>query len=492
MANFGEIGKTGLLVWDGQVQADFLRQLRGKEAYKVYNEMRLNSPIVGALLAAIEQSVRGAQWNYVSDQGEGDARVELLNRARDNMSISWNDHISEALTMLPFGFALFEIVYERGEDGGILWRKFAPRGQDTVDRWVMDANGGLLGMVQRAAPDYKEVEIPIEKLLLYRTRVERGNPEGRSILRNAYTSYYYLTNIQQVEGIGIERDLAGIPVITLPEGANGDETDTTSEAYKAAKIVRNIRRDQAEGLVLPFGMTFELASTGGSRQFDTNAIVARYESRILMSTLTQFLMLGQDKVGTQALSQDQTEFFTKAANHIADILAEAHTKFAMPRLLALNGMEAEGIRLEHTPVGDVDTVQLMDALMKASDKITWTSQDEVWLRDVLRLPEMTPEDIEAEREKKKQEQQEMFQRQAQARGGAFGGPPHPAGKGEKEDQPTDREDNAYTVYAMDEDPSAPEEFNQWQRRAKRVWFSFLQGQQERAERAAKKTRGVLQ
>jgi hypothetical protein len=396
------------------------------------------------------------------------------------MSISFNDHISEVLTMLPFGFSLFEIVYKQ-EGSDVLWHKFSMRGQDTVDGWEMTENGSLVGVWQRAAPYYKKVFIPIEKLLLYRTRVERNNPEGRSILRNAYTSYYYATNIQQIEGIGLERDLAGLPVVTLPEGAKVDENDPNSDAAKAAKIVRNIRRDTQEGVVLPFGMTLELLSSGGARQFDTNAIIARYESRMLMSTLTQFLLLGQQVVGTQALSEDQTDFFTTSVNHAADIIAETHTKFALPRLLALNGMEPEGLKLEHTPVGDVELSEVADFLQKVGNKVTWTAQDEVWLRGLARLPEMEAEEIEAERKKQQEEQQALFEEQA-----GLAQAQQKNATPESKDKPEEKQGKS----ADDFEAETLEELTAWERRAKRAWFSFLEGQKGRTVKAAKNTKAM--
>lgn len=54
-------------------------------------------------------------------------------------------------------------------------------------------------------------------------------------------------------------------------------------------IVRNIRRDETEGVVLPAGYKLELLSSGGTRQFDTNAIVNRYDTRIAMTVLADFI-----------------------------------------------------------------------------------------------------------------------------------------------------------------------------------------------------------
>ena len=399
--NNKEIGFSGLAEWSGMIAEDFIRELRGKQGYKRFNEMRLNSPIVGALLYAIEQSIRSLSWNYSSSEGEDDPRIEFLQDALSGMSSNWNDHISEALSMLPFGYAPFEIVYER-KNGKLVWRKFAFRSQDTVHRWLFDDNGGLEGFEQRAMPSLYPVTIPIEKLVLYRTRVEKNNPEGRSLLRTAWIPYYYVKNIQQIEAIGVERDLAGLPMIKLPEGADTSE-GSNSDAGKAKQLVRNVRNDEQAGIVVPAGWEFSLVSTGGTRSFDTDKIIRRYESRILMSALAQFLILGQDSVGTQALSSDLTDFWALSVNAIADAIADAHTKYAAHKLLRLNGMEAEGISMQHSPAGDYNLSEIGSFLQQAGNKITWMAADEQWLRGLARLPEVDLDILEEERERIREE-----------------------------------------------------------------------------------------
>src|SRR3990167_2944882 len=399
-----EIGSTGLQQFSGFVNQDFLREWQGIRAYKNANEMRLNSPVIAALLNAIEQSVRSVDWQWTSEAGEDDPRLELIQDSLDGMSHSWNDHIIEALTFLPFGFSIFEIVYRR-EGGRVLWRKFAIRGQDTVQKWDIQDDGGIAGFHQQTLNSYATVYIPIERMILYRARVERNNPEGRSILRPAYIPYYYAKNIAQIEAIGVERDLAGLPMIKLPSGADPGGTDTTT----AEELVRRIRNDEQAGLVLPTGWEFELVTTGGTRLFDTDKIIARYEKRMLMSALAQFLILGMDQIGSLALSKDQTDFFNMSVNTTADIIAETFTKFVIPRLLLLNGMDPNGMKLEHSPAGDVDKDVLTKALAASTQHITWTVEDEVWLRHVLGLPEKEAEELEAEREAKHQRDIEKAQ-----------------------------------------------------------------------------------
>ena len=66
----------------------------------------------------------------------------------------------------------------------------------------------------------------------------------------------------------------------------------------------------------------ELLSTGGTRQFDTNAIINRYDTKIAQTVLADFIMLGHEKTGSFALSSDKTELFSVALGAFLDIICE--------------------------------------------------------------------------------------------------------------------------------------------------------------------------
>lgn len=426
-----DIGHSGLETRFGRPNDDFLLEWRGREKVKRIDEMVKNSPVIGALRLAIEMPIRNIDWQFTSEEGPDDPRLELLTAARKNLSHSWNDHVTAALLFPFYGWSMFTITYER-VGGQVLWRKFKELGQDTVHEWAWDEDGGLAGLKQLPwlAPEL----IPIERMILYRFRYNRNNPEGESILRPAWIPYYYVKNLQQVEGIGIERNLNGLPVITPPMGA--DMTETTSETSdwgKATAIVRNIRNDEQAGVVLPpptgegehYKWNLALLSGGGmSKVIDTDIPINRYEKRILMSALAQFLILGQDKVGALSLSVDQTSFFGTALNATADIIAETFTKFAIPRLMRLNGLEAEGLRLEHSKAGDLDLATLADVLQKLSPNITWTVDDEIWLRSILVMPEKSAEELEEERAAEQERQAALLP------AGPTGFPARPGDRGE--------------------------------------------------------------
>ena len=74
------------------------------------------------------------------------------------------------------------------------WAKWAPRAQESLNEWIYDEETDtLIGMSQIPAPDYQERRIPLSKALHFVTTSSKGNPEGRSPLRNARRSCYMKT-----------------------------------------------------------------------------------------------------------------------------------------------------------------------------------------------------------------------------------------------------------------------------------------------------------
>jgi len=165
-----ELGYTGLDYYGGKVHEEFLVDLKGTKARKVYNEMASNDPVIGAMLYAVSMLVRQVEWSVMpaSDSPEDVAAQEFIESCMDDMSHSWEDMIVEILSMLPYGWHVGEIVYKKRDDGLIGWRKIATRGQNTLEEWLFDENGGISGMVQSGPPSYKRVTIPMEKMLLFR------------------------------------------------------------------------------------------------------------------------------------------------------------------------------------------------------------------------------------------------------------------------------------------------------------------------------------
>lgn len=415
---FDELGKLGQFRWSGGdggsvFYEEFLKELRGRRGVEVFKEMSENDDIVGAILFAVETLMRQVKWN-VREAGNNKDDIkaaEFVYSCMYDMDETWSEFISEVLSFLTFGWSYHEIVYKRRmgmtkkartrskySDGLIGWRKLPIRSQDTLWEWRYDDNDNLLGLTQCAPPSYTRVFIPIDKALHFRTKSRKGNPEGRSVLRNAYRSWYFKRRIQEIEGIGIERDLAGLPVLTAPEGTEIWEEEFKEERARAERIVKSVRRDEREGIVLANGWEFKLLSTGGRRQFDTNAIIERYDNRMAMTVLADFVLLGHENVGSFALSSDKTELFGAALGTFLDLICEVFNNQAIPRLIDINGEAFKGItgypELIH---GDIETQDLdkLGSFVKDMVGIGAITPDES-MEDYLRMTADLPErDFEA-------------------------------------------------------------------------------------------------
>ena len=421
--DFMEIGSSGLVQYGGRVEEDFLRQLQGKRGYAIYREMSENHPVIGGILQAVEMLFRSVDWSVEPSDPNNQAAIdqaEFVAGCMNDMSVTWEDTISNVLSMLTYGFSFNEIVYKRRQgptddgngsrysDGAIGWRKLPARSQDTVYEWKFDANGGIEGLTQmNPIAGTGPVFIPIEKALLFRTTTKLNNPRGRSVLRSAYTSWYYQKRIQTIEAIGIERDLCGMAVAYVPPQLLSDNaTAQESAALNEIKtIVRNIRRDEQEGLVFPLAYDpetkqkaydIQLLSSGGRRQFDTNAIINRYDQRIAMSILADFILLGHEKIGTQALSVSKIELFMDTIEAWLAGISDVFNNYAIPRLLRLNGVADDLFpSLAYSAPRDPDLGVLGDYVSKLTSSGALLPDDGLsdYLRDLAGLPAEVSEEV---------------------------------------------------------------------------------------------------
>jgi hypothetical protein len=350
--DLSEYGRTGIKRFTGRIYEEFLTNLRGLAGVKAYREMMDNDDIVGASLNAIERLISQSSWNIepASDDAADKKSAEFLEQCKGDMEHSWSEFIIEAASCLPYGWSLCEEVYKlrKGQnsdgrlnskynDGAFGWRKFSRRMQSTMYMWDFDESGDIKGMVQNPPPDYAYRYVPLDKAILFRTKIEGNNPEGRSILRNAYKPYYFKKSLQIIEAIGIERDLVGIPVLKPPENWNIKDPTNKGLLTFAEKLLANIRQDEQAGVFLPPGWELSLLNMGSSRrQFDMDKVVNRYDKRIAITMLAQFIMLGMDRVGSFALSSDQNDLFKLAVQSYINRIADTINTFSVPRLFRLN------------------------------------------------------------------------------------------------------------------------------------------------------------
>jgi hypothetical protein len=415
MSDFSEIGTSGLSFYGDFLLEDSYQALFNEGKAKVYREMSTEDPLVSAALYAINTYLKDVSWDVkaASENREDEDAAEFLRSVMHDMSFSWGETVSENLSMLEYGWAFHEIIYKRRlgdnkdpsknsryEDGRIGWRKIPLRSQESLAGWVFDDAGGIQGMKQYSQ-GYKSVVIPIEKALLFRINTRKNNPEGVSILRGSVRAWHLKRNVELMEGIGLERDLAGFPVYDVPPdilSANPSPEELNMRNH-VVETLKNVRANKAAYLLNPAVFDansnklydFRLVTSGGRRQFDTSAIIARYNVQILMTMLADIIFLGHGDTGSYALGETKAEMLTRSLNHYTRTIAGTYNRFAVPRLFRLNGMRLATLP-EITP-SQIETIDL-DKLGSFVQQAGLVMDDD--LENALRQKAKLPEKMEEE------------------------------------------------------------------------------------------------
>ena len=144
--------------------------------------------------------------------------------------------------------------------------------------------------------------------------------------------------------------MVGTPVVSIPPiymspDANAEQK-SIYEYYK--NLVRNLERNEQSGIVLPLAydpesrqplFKFELLSVASGRQYDTSAIINRYDYKILTALFADFLKLGQEQVGSFALAGSKTSIMAMAIESRLREIADTLNNDLVPQTFALNGWD---------------------------------------------------------------------------------------------------------------------------------------------------------
>lgn len=208
----------------------------------------------------------------------------------------------------------------------------------------------------------------------------------------------FKSRIQEIEGIGIERNLAGFPVLYTPPNMNlwdPDDKESQEALSWARDIVTGIKQDSEMGIVLPGGedgWKLELLHGNTGKAIDTNAVIERYDKRIATTVLADFVMLGQQSVGSFALASSKTKIFALAVGTYLDVICDVFNSQGIPRLIDLNGKAFSQItdypHMAHGDIEDKDLAVFGEFLQRvsASGILQPDEQIEDYVRRVAGLP----------------------------------------------------------------------------------------------------------
>ena len=353
----GSVGFTGLSGWGASTGLydmilENVERLRGPLAIQIWARMR-NHSRVAAVLRSVELPIRRATWTIEPPEEPKKVEIERakkMSRAYfQQMDTPWDDVVSAAALMLPFGFSLLENTVRVDQQRDWVPRTMELRQQHSIhDARIVDnqpvafrqyTNGGVRTIDRRFCS-------------LFTNGVLNGW-SGESILRPAYPSWFMSDMLMRILGIAHERWSAGLPVIEVPDNADEDEIE------RVEQDMEELGADERSYFRLTTGYILKMMD-GMRRPMDPLAAIQYFDDETARSALAQHLTLGGSSSGSRALGVAFLNSFIESLQAYADHIADVLSRDSLTILCVSNWGDTDRNRQYRVRVSDVHGSLLRD------------------------------------------------------------------------------------------------------------------------------------
>lgn len=369
----GESGYIGLNIYSGVSNNELKKELNFPNSIKTFKEMSYHSA-VNSSITLFDSIISKATWSFKAprDASEEEKRqCKLVESMMQDMEHSWAEFIRDVLSMNIYGFSVHEKVYRKRykangsmfNDGVIGWKKLPIRSQETIQEFKFSADGNdITGVTQNisgvtdvynrySSRVTTEITLPRSKFLLFRAGKHRGDPFGVSPLRDAYLAWRFLTALEDLEAVGVSKDLNGLPVLMLPPQYLSADATPEQKAIKTyyENAMKNLQMNQQSAMILPNAFdpeskkplfSLELLSVDGKKAFDISKIKEYYRNLIYTSLFSDILQMGQSATGSFALGSIKNSLSGAAAEGMIKVICEVLNQDLIRQTYEINGWDA--------------------------------------------------------------------------------------------------------------------------------------------------------
>jgi hypothetical protein len=242
-------------------------------------------------------------------------------------------------------------------------------------------------MIQRSPQTLVDISIPRSRCVYVVDDLLSDSPEGKGVLRHMVPLGEMMERYVQLEGLGYDMDLRGIPIGYMPKGdlARAVEAGkmTVAEKTAAENGFKDFLQDRVRNRKLALALdstpyssqddrqtpssvrkwAVEILRADAGAQPDLYRSIARLNWEMAILIGVQHLLLGFER-GTQALSESMSDNMFLAVNSTLAALVEQYQADLVRGALAkLNGWtEEETPRITCTPVRREDAAGLAKIL----------------------------------------------------------------------------------------------------------------------------------
>lgn len=367
----GELGSLGIRHFGGVTQDELKAELNWPRSINTFRDMSYHSA-VNAPLTLFENIISKATWTYkppADATEEEKEQAKIINQMMQDMEQPWSEFIRDVLSSNVFGFSVHEKVFRKRlksngslyDDGIIGWRKLPIRVQESISKFIFSEDGNeIIGVQQnlsaindiynRFSKRSNLINIPRSKFLLFRTGKHRGDPFGKSPLRDAYLAWRFLSALEELEATGVAKDLNGLPVLYLPAQYLATDAPPEVQAIRLyyENVMRNLQMNEQSAVILPQIVDpetrtqmfkLDLLSVDGKKNFDISKIKEYYKTLIFVSLFADILIQGTTSTGSFALGTIKNSLSGAYAERLISSIAEVLQNDLIKMTYQLNGWD---------------------------------------------------------------------------------------------------------------------------------------------------------
>lgn len=393
----GELGSLGIRHFGGVTQDELKAELNWPRSINTFRDMSYHSA-VNAPLTLFENIISKATWTYkppADATEEEKEQAKIINQMMQDMEQPWSEFIRDVLSSNVFGFSVHEKVFRKRykangslyDDGIIGWKKLPIRVQESISKFIFSEDGNeIIGVQQnlsaindiynRFSSRGNLINIPRSKFLLFRTGKHRGDPFGKSPLRDAYLAWRFLTALEELEATGVAKDLNGLPVLMLPAQYLAADAPPEVQAIRLyyENVMRNLQMNEQSAVILPQVIDpeskqpmfkLDLLSVDGKKNFDISKIKEYYKNLIFTSLFADVLQMGQSSTGSFALGSIKNSLSGAYAERLIANIAEVLQNDLIKQTYIINGWNESRIgKFDFDGIEPADLDTFSSAIMR--------------------------------------------------------------------------------------------------------------------------------
>lgn len=357
-----------------------------------YKKMMKDAEIRSAF-NLIKFSTLSRDWKIIfpEDVPKGKEIVKYLRYVFEHMDGRLDGGLAGLLFALPYGFAVSEIVLKMIKEGPFKGKVGLKKLKDLDPETIVfktDKYGNLEKVLQKPATsssvmysqvafDVEEIELPIDRLIVYTNEKEFGNYYGTSRLRSIYKNWFIKDVITKFWNISLER--FGMPMLIgkVPSSKDLTEMRNILENAQARSSLATVDGWEVSALETGIGR-----SAGGDYQSCLNY----HNAQILRGLLIPNSLVGDKAGGSFAKAKVGFELFQLMLKSLEVDLCGIVEKYIIKPLIDINYGELEKYpQFVFDPLTKsefLDLAKVFSLLVRNGV----VGADETWIRDMLRVP----------------------------------------------------------------------------------------------------------